>query len=104
MSIAPSTTVVMTCSSDPPLGFASRRMTSPWMHCESAADEVHDLQPVAIVQHGRGPGIAADDDLVQLDGDAVGLDAQLLHQRRQRQLAVEGSLCAIDHKFHRERL
>ena len=79
-------------------------MTSPWMHCESAAHEVHNLQLVAIVQHGRGPGIAADDVAVQLDGNAVSLDAQVLDKHRQRQFAVEAPLCAIDKKFHPERL
>ena len=74
-NLAHPTTAVPPVSSDPPLGFSSRRMTSSWMQCESAADKVHYLQAVAVVQCGLRPGIPADDVVVQLDCNAVGLDA-----------------------------
>ena len=70
------------------------------MQCESAADKVHYLQAVAVAQLGGGPGIAAHNDVVQFDGHAVGLDAQLFDQRSQRQAVAEAAFFAIDHEFH----
>ena len=96
------TTAVLTASSDPPLAFGSRRMTSSGRLGCAAAHKVHDLETVAIPELGRGPGIAPDDVMVQFNSDSIGLDAQLLHQRGQGELVVEAALSTIDKKLHQE--
>ena len=42
----------------------------------SAADEIHDLDLVAVVDRGRGVGVALDDDEVAFDGDAARIDLE----------------------------
>src|SRR4051812_9534638 len=46
----------------------------------AAADEVHDLDLVALVDDGRVVGDLLDDELVALDGDAASVDRELLEQ------------------------
>ena len=68
----------------------------------AAAHKVYDFQAVAIAELGRGPGIAAHDDFIEFDRDPIGLDAQLLHHRGQRESVAEATLFAIDLEFHCE--
>jgi hypothetical protein len=46
--------------------------------------------------------VALLDLLIQLDGHAISLEAQLLDQRAQGQAVVKDALCPIDHDLHRD--
>jgi hypothetical protein len=66
-----------------------------------AADEVDDFQPVTIVECGLRPAIPRHDVAIQFHCDTIGLHAQRLNQRGQRERRnVEFALVPIDLKFH----
>src|SRR5881628_3022620 len=56
-----------------------------------AADEFHDLDPVAVMDRSRFPRLALHDPVVHLDGDPVRLDPEIrdepTHVSRRRQRA-----------------
>lgn len=70
-----------------------------WRSRYSAADKMHDLQLVPILQSSLRPLVARHDLPVQLDGHAVRLHAKLLDQRTQ---CVRGTLAtlAVDGQVH----
>ena len=57
----------------------------------TAADEVHDLEVVAVIEPGFGPAVAGDDVTVQLNCYAVGFHAQQIYEcgERERGWGVE---------------
>ena len=71
-------------------------------HSATASDEVDDFELIALVERGVGPLVSGHDVAVEFDGDAVGFDAERLHQgyERERGRGVEGSWFPIDLEFH----
>ena len=67
---------------------------------KAAADEVHDLECVALGELCVGPAIARDDLAVEFDGDAVGLHSEFFHEGGERG-SRGGSLFAVDGEGHR---
>ena len=51
---------------------------------EAATDEVNDFQPVPFPEGRLGPQLARDDVVIEFDGDAILLHAQLLYQGGER--------------------
>lgn len=69
----------------------------------AAADEVHNLKPVAVVEDSRVPAIARHDVSIQFDRHPVRLHSQALDQSGKRERT--GRTCKlpffpIDMKFH----
>lgn len=73
---------------------------------QTATDEVHNFETVAVMQHSLSPSIAGHNIMVQLHRDAVGCHAQAFDQSREsewRARSREFSLFSINLKFHRKR-
>jgi hypothetical protein len=66
----------------------------------AAADKMHDFEVIVIVQRGFRPLIPGNNRAVQLDGHPVGLKAELLDQRRQREIAGKAAGFAVDNQGH----
>ena len=74
---------------------------TPALRGRPTAHEMDDLEAVTVFQLGLRPGIARSDVAVQLYGYAVGLHAEGLDQRQERQgIGCEALLVAVDVKFH----
>ena len=66
----------------------------------SPADEVHDLQAVAIAEFGLSPLGARDDLAIEFDSDAIALHAKLLDQLGKRQGIGKALAFAVDKDVH----
>ena len=62
--------------------------------------EVHDFQPIPFGKISLGPLIPGDDISVQLDRNAIRLQAHLLDQREERKWRLEAFLFPVDLQFH----
>jgi len=70
----------------------------------SAADEVDDFQAVTVAQERLLPFVARNDFQIQLDGDTVGLAAQLRNQSRESEAVRNVSGFAVDLESHQTSL
>src|SRR6185503_2898903 len=71
--------------------------------CSPAADEMDDLDRVAVVEHRVGVGRSGDDLAIHLDGDAARAESQRRHQVRHRGAGGKRlRLVVHDHLHHRE--
>ena len=61
-----------------------------------SADHAHDLDHVARVQQSGRVGIAVDDHAVELDGDRLRVDAELIQVGQQGSWRVELDVTAVD--------
>ena len=59
------------------------------LSCLPAADEVHDLNAVAVADERGGEGVALENHEIVLDGDAPRINLELLEQFVHRQRLVE---------------
>lgn len=67
---------------------------------KSAADEMHDLDPIALAQNGLRPIGAPYDLTVQFDGDPLRSKLQLLEQSAESQTFGDLTLFPIDDDSH----
>jgi len=67
----------------------------------AAADEVNNLELVAVVEAGLSPKIARDDAAIQFHGDAVRFHAHLFEQGSQSERSVKIAVFPVNLKFHR---
>ena len=66
----------------------------------TAADEVHDLHPVSVVERGFGEGRPAHDLTVALYGDPARVEPEFGEQSRHRHGRVEGPGFPVDANLH----
>ncbi len=66
----------------------------------ATADEVDDLEAVALLESGLRPAVAGDDIAVELYGNAVGFHAELVEQRGKGELGWEIALFPVNVKLH----
>ena len=58
--------------------------------------EMHDFQPISLGKISLGPLLSGDDISVQLDRNAISLQAHLFDQREERKWRLEAFLFAVD--------
>src|SRR5437879_819646 len=67
----------------------------------AAADEVDNLQPIAIFERSLGPTVAGDDVTIEFDGDAVGFHGEGFYQSGESgNRRIEGPFFPVDLEFH----
>lgn len=66
----------------------------------ATADEVDDLETIAVVQLRSCPPVAGNDVAVQFNGDAIAFHAQVLDQRSDGERIGQVTRFAIDFEVH----
>jgi hypothetical protein len=69
---------------------------------QAATDEMHNLQVIAVGQHGLGPGLAASNFTVPFHRHPVLFHAEPLQEGSERNWSLEVLLQSIDQHFHNE--
>jgi chaperonin cofactor prefoldin len=66
----------------------------------TAADEMHDLDPIAVIQYRIGPFVACNDRPVEFDSDTLTRQGKKIEQPVKRDLAVDPFRFPVQRNIH----